>query len=357
MKSALSSITISPENLYPVTFLNNLLGAENQALILQAGSKLAHINKDSEQYDSLLRNANSYESLVFSGQAINLYTLEKIYRKYFEKASCSLLISKHPLHLAFSSQVFAITILYDSQQKLDISKTSLDIAKHFFIDCIKVSKVKVSQPGVLVMDMDSTIIDMECIDEIAALNNLGDKVSEITEMAMQGKLDFNQSLISRVGCLRGIEISQLEALRSRLPINPGFSSTIQYLQQRNWITCIASGGFTYFANYLKDTFNLTHATSNTLSIDNQKLTGEVEGKIVNGEVKKEVLLSCLSEHGIPPEQSIAIGDGANDLVMMEAAELGVAYKAKQKVQLAADANILYCGFEGLLYALEFDEAR
>lgn len=299
--------------------------------------------------------AGSYESLVFCGQAINLYTLKKIFNEYFEKYSCSLVVSKHPLHLTFSRQVLAIKVLHPSQHKLDIAKISLDIAKHFFIDCIKVSKVKVYQPGVLVMDMDSTIIDMECIDEIAALNNVGDKVATITELAMQGELDFNQSLMSRVGCLKGIELTQLEALRSRLPINPGFASTIAYLQERNWITCIASGGFTYFANYLKDTFNLTHAVSNVLSIKDDKLSGEVEGKIVNGEVKKEVLLNCLAEHGISVEQSIAIGDGANDLIMMSAAELGVAYKAKRKVQLAADANIHYCGFEGLLYALCFDE--
>jgi phosphoserine phosphatase len=225
------------------------------------------------------------------------------------------------------------------------------LAKDYFVDAFKVSTVSISTPGLLVMDMDSTIIDMECIDEIAFLAGVGEKVSALTEQAMQGELDFNQSLCARVACLRGIDVAELDKLKSRLPINPGFAQTIKILQKHGWVTCIASGGFTYFANYLKDTFELTHAISNTLLLEKGKLTGEVAGDIVNGEMKKQVLLETLIAHNIDLQQSVAIGDGANDLLMMGVAGLGVAYKAKPKVQLAADANIHYCGFEGLLYCL------
>jgi phosphoserine phosphatase len=215
-----------------------------------------------------------------------------------------------------------------------------------------VSEVRLSTPGLLVMDMDSTIIDMECIDEIAALAGVGEKVSALTERAMQGELDFNQSLRARVSCLRGVEVAQLERLKTRLPINPGFAKTIRTLQANGWVTCIASGGFTYFANYLQSSFELSHAISNTLLIENGLLMGEVVGDIINGEMKRQVLIDTLHLHNIDAKQSIAIGDGANDLLMMAEAELGVAYKAKPKVQTAADANIHFCGFEGLLYCLQ-----
>jgi phosphoserine phosphatase len=192
---------------------------------------------------------------------------------------------------------------------------------------------------------------MECIDEIAGIAGVGEKVSALTERAMQGELDFNQSLEARVSCLTGISLDELNALKSRLPINPGFAKTIATLQEHGWITCIASGGFTYFANYLKDTFELNEALSNTLGIKDNALTGTVEGTIINGEMKRDILQRMLTLHQLKPSQSIAIGDGANDLLMMGAAELGVAYKAKLKVQAAADANIHFCGFEGLLYCL------
>jgi phosphoserine phosphatase len=202
------------------------------------------------------------------------------------------------------------------------------------------------------MDMDSTIIDMECIDEIAILAGAGDKVRELTERAMLGELDFNQSLNARVACLQGIHVAELEKLKNRLPITPGFAHTIAILQKHGWITCIASGGFTYFANYIKDSFELTQATSNILGIEQGCLTGKIEGDIVNGEMKKQILIDTLNRYSIDPHQSIGIGDGANDLLMMSAAALGVAYKAKPKVQAGADANIVYCGFEGLLYCLQ-----
>ncbi len=337
-------------NIYSINFLNDLL-KQQKTLSINAEAELSLIEKTSETNTNLKSDYAYAEDFVICGQAINLYTLQNIFREYFLSHACSLVISSHPLNMQFSRQVLNVTVFHNNAKKLITTQFNLSLSKSYFLDCFNVSEVKVSVPGVLVMDMDSTIIDMECIDEIAALNNRGEQVAALTERAMQGELDFNQSLVARVSCLKGIELNQLEALRSRLPVNPGFAATISYLQEKGWVTCIASGGFTYFADYLKTSFNLNKAVSNVLTVADNKLVGKVEGDIVNAETKKQVLLDCMKHHNL--NQSIAIGDGANDLVMMEAASLGVAYKAKAKVQAAADANIHYCGFEGLLYALKY----
>jgi len=319
-------------------------------------------------------NSAYSEKCVLVGQLINLEVLHKIIHSTFASAK-HIVVSAHHLHGEFSQQAIVLELFHASLQvnshaadretadqvevnskqyagSLISSEVLLDLSRQYFVDCFKVTNISLSTPGLIVMDMDSTIINMECIDEIAALAGVGDKVSKLTERAMQGELDFNQSLHARLSCLTGVKVTELENIKSRLPINPGFAATMACLQNKGWITCIASGGFTYFADYLKDAFELTYAYSNMLSIDNGSLTGEVHGDIVDAEMKQQILLNTREQHSIDPQQTIAIGDGANDLLMMQAAALGVAYKAKMKVQLAADANIQYCGFEGLLYCLK-----
>lgn len=297
------------------------------------------------------------EQCVLVGQSINITTLQKLVEKFFTQARY-IVLRAHHLHQEFSQQALLLEIYSApsdtaiNTKKLVTKETLLAISKQYFLDCFEMTNIHLAKPGLIVMDMDSTIINMECIDEIAALAGVGDKVSELTERAMQGELDFNQSLQARLSCLKGIKLEELDKLKSRLPINPGFAITIRYLQSKGWLTCIASGGFTYFANYLKDTFDLSYAFSNELSLTKGVLNGTVSGNIVNAEMKKQILLETSQSHNIDAQQTIAIGDGANDLLMMQAAALGVAYRAKPKVQLAADANIHYCGFEGLLYCLQ-----
>ena len=346
MPSSLSALPndFSPETSYSAAFLVSLLNATNSLIYSSDG-------KWQSSTTSILSNGTyKTEKIVLVGQAINIASLHKILQHYFAAIQwCE--ISLHPLHGQFSQQSVTLCLMHSQNDNMVNTHLLSEISQAFFIDCFAVSQVLLEQPGLLVMDMDSTIIDMECIDEIAGLAGVGDKVSELTERAMLGELDFNQSLYARVGCLNGIDLKALEALKSRLPINPGFAHTIALLQQHGWRTVIASGGFTYFANYLKDTFELSQAFSNTLGFENGKLTGTVQGDIVNGEMKLEILLQQLQQHNISQGQSIAIGDGANDLLMMSAAALGVAYKAKPKVKAQANACIEYCGFEGLLYCL------
>ncbi|MCV2883239.1 phosphoserine phosphatase SerB [Aestuariibacter sp. AA17] len=205
-----------------------------------------------------------------------------------------------------------------------------------------------AEPGLLLMDMDSTVIDIECIDEIAKRAGVGQQVSEVTERAMQGELDFADSLTSRVACLTGAPEQILKAVRDQLPLMPGVEELIGTLKAHGWRIAIASGGFTYFADYLKERLGLDEAVSNKLAIDNGVLTGQVEGRIVDAQVKAETLSVLAKKYGITPSQTVAMGDGANDLPMLHAANLGVAYHAKPVVNDQAQTAIQFSGLDTLL---------
>lgn len=208
-----------------------------------------------------------------------------------------------------------------------------------------------SAGGLLVMDMDSTTIEIECIDEIAKLAGVGEKVSQVTELAMEGKLDFSQSLHQRVATLSGSSVYILEKVISNIPLMPGLETLVDQLKQNNWRIAIASGGFTYFADYLKNQLNLDAARANVLEITNGVLTGKVLGDVVDAQAKADCLGELASQYRIPHSQTVAMGDGANDLVMMAAAGFGVAFHAKPIVLAQADSSINHQGLDCLLHWL------
>ena len=245
-----------------------------------------------------------------------------------------------------------IVVLLKGQWFADFIKFAHDVE----VDIAKLDfSPKLSQAGLLVMDMDSTAIQIECIDEIAKLAGVGELVSAITESAMRGELDFEQSLRRRVGTLKGAPESILQQVRENLPLMPGLVETIQTLQKYGWKTAIASGGFTYFADYLKALLQLDFTASNQFDIEDGKLTGLVKGDVVDAQYKAKTLQHLLEEYGIDSQHSIAIGDGANDLAMMNVAGLGVAFHAKPKVQQQAQIVVNFADLTALLCLLSAND--
>ena len=206
-------------------------------------------------------------------------------------------------------------------------------------------------PGLLVMDMDSTAIQIECIDEIAKLAGTGEMVAEVTERAMRGELDFTASLRSRVATLKGADANILQQVRENLPLMPGLTQLVLKLETLGWKVAIASGGFTFFAEYLRDKLRLTAVVANELEIMDGKFTGNVIGDIVDAQYKAKTLTRLAQEYEIPLAQTVAIGDGANDLPMIKAAGLGIAYHAKPKVNEKAEVTIRHADLMGVFCIL------
>jgi len=206
-------------------------------------------------------------------------------------------------------------------------------------------------PGLLVMDMDSTAIQIECIDEIAKLAGSGERVAEVTERAMRGELDFAASLRQRVATLKDADANILKQVRDELPLMPGLTTLVKKLQALGWQVAIASGGFTYYAEYLRDKLHLAAVAANELEIRDGKLTGEVIGQIVDAQFKAKTLLNLAKKFDIAEEQTVAIGDGANDLPMIAASALGIAYHAKPTVNEKTEVTIRHADLMGVFCIL------
>ncbi|MDE6489855.1 MAG: phosphoserine phosphatase SerB [Muribaculaceae bacterium] len=205
-------------------------------------------------------------------------------------------------------------------------------------------------------DMDSTLIETEVIDELAIRAGVGDRVKAITERAMRGEIDFCQSFTERVALLRGLDESVMKEIAENLPITEGVERMMTVLKRAGYKTAILSGGFTYFGNYLKQKYGFDYVYANELEIEDGKLTGRYVGEIVDGRRKAELLRLLAQVENVNIAQTIAVGDGANDLPMLATAGLGIAFHAKPKVKQTAEQSISSIGLDGVLYFLGFKDS-
>ncbi len=210
-----------------------------------------------------------------------------------------------------------------------------------------------SNRRLVAFDMDSTLIEIEVIDELAKAAGVGDKVSQITERAMQGELDFSESLQKRVALLKGLEESKLKEIGERLPLTEGAEKLAKILKRLNFSTAIISGGFDYFGEILKKRLGFDYIYANRLEIKEGRLTGRVVGDIVDGNRKAFLLQELAKKQNISLEQVIAVGDGANDLPMLSKAGLGIAFRAKPIVKKSAEQALSASGLDGILYLIGY----
>jgi phosphoserine phosphatase len=228
------------------------------------------------------------------------------------------------------------------------AETGIDIS--FYVDDIYRHARRL-----VVFDMDSTLIHGEAIDELANVAGVDDQVAQITEAGMQGKMDFKESLIQRVALLKGLEENVLSFVAQNLVLTEGAERVIRKLKQLGYKIGIISGGFEYFGKYLQNKLGLDYVFTNRLEIEDGKITGNLKGDIIDGQKKAEILRTIAQVENISLQQTIAVGDGANDLPMISIAGLGVAFHAKPVVKENAQRSISSVGLDGLLYLMGISE--
>ncbi|HAR76752.1 MAG TPA: phosphoserine phosphatase SerB [Psychrobacter sp.] len=241
-----------------------------------------------------------------------------------------------------------LTLAYNNAQNAVVSD-HLDV-----VDCHILSVGHMLRTHKLAcFDMDSTLIEQEVIVELAKTAGIGEQVETITEAAMRGEMDFDESFAQRVALLQGIPTSVLDEICSRLTLSIGARATISALKALGYHTVLVSGGFTYFARYIAEQLGIDEVHANSLDIEEGEVTGHIQLPIVNGAKKAAIVAHTAERLGITMSQVVCVGDGANDLPMMALADLGVAFNAKPIVQARADAAVNVTGLEGVLYALGY----
>lgn len=242
------------------------------------------------------------------------------------------------------------------KDKLKFTEKFLNISKELNVDIAFQQDDSYQRNRRLVcFDMDSTLIQTEVIDELAKLAGVGQEVSRITELAMQGEIDFNKSFKQRIALLKGLKEDVLQEVALNLPITKGTKRLIDTLKVFGYKTAILSGGFTYFGNYLQKELGIDYVFANQLEIKNGVLTGNYLGDIVDGNKKAEYLKQIADKEQIHINQTIAIGDGANDIPMLNTAGLGIAFHAKPHVKNNTQNSISSIGLDGVLYLLGYHD--
>lgn len=244
----------------------------------------------------------------------------------------------------------------EAQDPREFRNSLLELASQHNIDiAYQEDNIYRRNRQLVVFDMDSTLIDAEVIDELAIEAGVGDQVAAITEAAMQGELDFKQSFSQRLALLQGLSADVLQTVAERLVLNEGAEHLLKTLKQLGYKTAIVSGGFTYFGQYLQSILGVDYVYANELDIEDGLVTGKVVGNVIDGQRKADLLRELAQREGLVLDQVIAVGDGANDLPMLNIAGLGIAYQAKPLVKASAKQSISNLGLDGILYLLGYSD--
>ena len=249
-----------------------------------------------------------------------------------------------------------LSIRGEIENKREFTAQILEISKRLDVDiAFQEDNIFRRNRRLVCFDMDSTLIQTEVIDELAELSGVGEQVKAITEAAMQGKIDFKDSFKLRMKLLKGLPEEKLQEIAERLPITKGAKRLVDTLHKYGFKTAILSGGFTYFGHYLQEKLDIDYVYANQLEIKDGILTGGFIGDIVDGDKKAEYLKDIAQKENIDINQTIAVGDGANDLPMLNLAGLGIAFHAKPKVKDNAQSSISSIGLDGVLYLLGYHD--
>ncbi len=245
----------------------------------------------------------------------------------------------------------------DQSQDIDELKTEIIRISHEHKIDVSIVKNTIfrNNKRLVIFDMDSTLIQTEVIDEMAKVHGVGDEIKKITEQAMNGEIPFNESLERRLAKLRGLKTEDLDKILDQLPITDGVQEFIAIVKALGLKVGVISGGFTYFANALKDKLGLDYAFANELEMEDGALTGKVLGDVVNAERKAFLIDFIAQQEGINIQQVVAIGDGANDIPMLKKAGMGIAFHAKDIVQKQAGQNVSFGSMSSILHFLGIDE--
>ena len=336
-------INVSEENNENDHVLKDLLFAANN-LGLKLDYKIVEKEiKRKEQLEKFILNCVSVDQIeanfvadiasVLSKNGINIKRIDKVSPHAFRSLEIS---TEVPVGLDWK-QVKSELISTSNGHKVDVAFLKDNVFRR--------------SKRLIVFDMDSTLIQTEVIDELADACGVGEEIRTITEEAMNGEMDFDESLIKRVSKLKGLEASKMQGILDNLPLTPGVEDFVKTTKQLGYKVAVISGGFTFFADALKEKLGLDYAFANELEIKEGKLTGKVTGTIINAEQKAMLVKLIAQQENISLEQVVAIGDGANDLPMLATAGLGIAFHAKEIVKKKAEQHMSHGPMTSILYFL------